>query len=66
MKRRYTFDDAQKGIKGTPVPIDPNDPNDPTILFLLKELFNDLSMGQVDPVSLPSAASAPSPAAPQE
>lgn len=25
MKRRFTFEDAQKGIKGTPVPVDLDD-----------------------------------------
>lgn len=32
MKRRYSFDDAQKGIIGTPVPVDLDDPISKLIL----------------------------------
>lgn len=54
MKRRFTFDDAQKGIKGTPVPVDLDDEG---TRFFLNELgFTDSSTAQTDPASLPADA----------
>ena len=64
MKRRYTFQDAQKGIKGTPVPVDLDDHG---TRFWLKELgFTDSSTGQTDPASLPAGALSQEQDAPQE
>lgn len=47
MKREYSFDDAQKGVTGTPVAVNPDDP---CTQFLLKELgFIGLSSPAPDP-----------------
>lgn len=66
MKRRFTFDDAQKGIKGTPVPVDLDDEG---ARFFLNELgFNAPSTAQTDPASPPADALSPeqdAPTAPQ-
>lgn len=53
MKRRYTFDDAQKGIKGTPVVA--TDEDFERALALLKlDPFSDSSTAQTDPALPPS------------
>ena len=71
MKRRYTFDDAQKGIKGTPVPID-SDTEALCGWMLLQggvitplEL-NDSSTAQTDPALPLAGALALEQGAPQE
>lgn len=64
MKRRFTFDDAQKGIKGTSIPVDLDDEG---IRFFLNELgFSDSSTGQTDPALPPAGALSQEQGAPQE
>lgn len=68
MKRRYTFADAQKGIKGTPVPIDADTEALCGWMLLQSGVItplglSDSSTAQIDPSS---SLPAPSPAAPQE
>jgi len=53
MKRRYTFDDAQKGIKGTPVVLTDADFERALALLRLNP-FSAPSTGQIDP-ALPHA-----------
>jgi hypothetical protein len=55
MKRRYTFDDAQKGIKGTPVVLTEADFERALALLRLNP-FSDSSTAQIDPASLPADA----------
>lgn len=55
MTNKFTFEDAQKGIEGTPVPVDLGDHG---TQFWLKELgFRDSSTGQTDPASPADARS---------
>jgi len=68
MKRRYTFDDAQKGVKGTPVPVD-SDTEALCGWMLLQSgvitplELNDSSTAQTDPVLPPALAPSSEPVA---